>query len=170
MVLPPYLQNRFACGELLRLALIHDLPEALAGDVSLSSQIRYPELRVHKKEKEAEAAAAIRAVLPAPLNQQFFALFSEYEAGVTPESRLVKLLDKLEATLQSNLYHDGDVRYWGKCDCGDWYYRNALTPHPEVNELNEPAVSALQEEIIRLSRENILKSGLSLPETEAAAQ
>jgi hypothetical protein len=45
-----------------------------------------------------------------------------------------------------------------------------LTPHPEVNELNEPAVSALQEEIIRLSRENILKSGLSLPETEAAAQ
>lgn len=170
LVLTPYLQNRFACGELLRLALIHDLPEALAGDVSLSSQIRYPELRVHKKEKEAEAAAAIRAVLPAPLNQQFFALFSEYEAGVTPESRLVKLLDKLEATLQSNLYHDGDVRYWGKCDCGDWYYRNALTPHPEVNELNEPAVSALQEEIIRLSRENILKSGLSLPETEAAAQ
>lgn len=170
LVLTPYLQNRFACGELLRLALIHDLPEALAGDVSLSSQIRYPELRVHKKEKEAEAAAAIRAVLPAPLNQQFFALFSEYEAAVTPESRLVKLLDKLEATLQSNLYHDGDVRYWGKCDCGDWYYRNALTPHPEVNELNEPAVSALQEEIIRLSRENILKSGLSLPETEAAAQ
>lgn len=52
LVLPPYLQNRFACGELLRLALIHDLPEALAGDVSLSSQIRYPELRVHKKKKK----------------------------------------------------------------------------------------------------------------------
>jgi len=170
LVLSPYFKNPADNGRLLRLALLHDLPESLSGDVSLSAQIRNPELRLSKKEREAEAVAAIRQMLPAPLNQQIHELYGEYRLQKTREARLVKLLDRLEATLQSNLYHDGDVRYWKECDGGDWYYRNSLTPHPEVNELNEQIVTALQKEIIRLSRKNILKCGLPLPETEAAAQ
>lgn len=170
LILTPYLEQPFDYTRTFELALVHDLPEALSGDISLSAQIKHPELKRLKHEKELTAINTIRNLLPPPLNHKIYQLFSEYKDRATREAKIIKLLDKLEGTLQSNLYHDGDVRYWRKCDGGDWYYSNAVTPRPLTAELNEPALTALQQEIIDLSTCNILKCGLRLPETKVAAQ
>lgn len=170
LVIFPHLEKNYDYGKALLLSLFHDLPEALSGDVPLSAQIRYPELKALKKEKEEAAIKTIRNLLPPPLNQQVYELFAEYENAQTAEAELIKVLDKLESTLQSNLCRDGDVRYWAECDCGDWYYVNAITPRPKVCQLAEPVVSALEDEIIRISRANMVACGIKLPDAVTAAQ
>ncbi len=40
------------------------------------------------------------------LAPQWLALFEEYEAGETPESKFVKYLDKLDMALMARIYED----------------------------------------------------------------
>ena len=85
----------------IRMALTHDLCEAIAGDFT-------PECPISKEEKhklEREAMEEIRRVLDSsPLGQELLDLWEEYEAGETIESRYVKDIDKFEMILQADEY------------------------------------------------------------------
>jgi putative hydrolase of HD superfamily len=83
-------------SRLLRMCLVHDLGEALGGDVPA------PEQRAAAPKAGQERADLLRltASLPAPLRDEIVALWDEYEAATTPEARLAKGLDKLETILQ----------------------------------------------------------------------
>lgn len=81
---------------LLELCVVHDLGEALAGDV--------PAVRQRPDDGRAarERADLVRlcAPLPEATRARIVALYDEYEAGETRESVLAKGLDKIETILQ----------------------------------------------------------------------
>ena len=83
-------------ARLLKICLIHDLGEALHGDVPAPEQS--PE--AGKAAREREDLQAVLAPLPVRLRQELIALWDEYEAARTPEAQLAKGLDKLETILQ----------------------------------------------------------------------
>jgi putative hydrolase of HD superfamily len=81
---------------LLKMCLIHDLGEAISGDVPAPSQ---SELRP-KAEQERADLLQLTSSLPAALQHEILQLWDEYEAVTSPEARLAKGLDKLETILQ----------------------------------------------------------------------
>ena len=162
LMVQPYLKHPADYGKMLELALVHDLVEARSGDYSLSAQMADPSLRAQKKAKEREAALYYQEILPPPLNDKIYDLFMEYETRQTREAKLVWALDKLEANLQANRFHDDDVRYWAECENGNIYYQMAVTKKTQIKDLDEEIISELEEAIIKLSEENIKKCNISL--------
>jgi putative hydrolase of HD superfamily len=83
-------------SRLLRMCLIHDLGEAIGGDVPAPEQT--PE--AGKAARERADLLELTASLPSALGREIVELWDEYEAAATPEARLAKGLDKLETILQ----------------------------------------------------------------------
>ncbi|HYD53696.1 MAG TPA: HD domain-containing protein [Gemmatimonadaceae bacterium] len=86
-------------GRLLPMLLVHDLGEAIRGDIPA------PEQAAAGASKAAEERAdllALLAPLPEAMRAELTALWDEYEANATAESRVAKALDKLETILQHN--------------------------------------------------------------------
>lgn len=90
----------------VRLALVHDLAEALVGDIT-------PFDGVSKEEKfrlEEEAMQRIAASAGSPgLAAELVALWREYDAGETREARLVKDVDKLEMLVTAHAYEEAQA-------------------------------------------------------------
>ncbi|RRR67974.1 MAG: HD domain-containing protein [Candidatus Viridilinea halotolerans] len=84
--------------KLLKLCILHDLGEALTGDVSAVAQIHQPP----KAAEERAALQTLTASLPNALQAEFLALWDEYEAATSREAQSVKALDKLETIIQHN--------------------------------------------------------------------
>lgn len=78
----------------LRMAVVHDLGEVVSGDI--------PAIR-QSGDKSAEERIDFLSLLdglPTSRAQDMTGLWDEYEAGQTPEARVVKALDKMETILQ----------------------------------------------------------------------
>jgi putative hydrolase of HD superfamily len=83
-------------ARLLKICLIHDLGEALHGDVP--APLQSPDAA--KAAREREDLRAVLSPLPERLREELLGLWDEYEAAATPEAQLAKGLDKLETILQ----------------------------------------------------------------------
>jgi putative hydrolase of HD superfamily len=83
-------------ARLLKLCLVHDLAEAITGDLPATRQGG----RDGKAAAERAAMAVMTAPLAEPMRAELLALWEEYEAAETREGRLAKGLDKLETILQ----------------------------------------------------------------------
>jgi len=81
---------------LLKLCVIHDLGEALHGDIPAIHQ----DPAVDKAIEERCHFLELLAPLPADKQRDLLALWDEYNAAATPEARLAKAFDKLETVLQ----------------------------------------------------------------------
>ena len=80
-------------GRLLRLLVVHDLGEAVSGDIPAPLQTG------SKDDEERADLATLAAPLPAPARDRILALWDEYAAAETPEARLAKGLDRVETLL-----------------------------------------------------------------------
>jgi molybdopterin-biosynthesis enzyme MoeA-like protein/5'-deoxynucleotidase YfbR-like HD superfamily hydrolase len=83
-------------GRLLRICVVHDLGEALHGDIPAPEQ----STGLGKAVAERADLAQLLAPLPAAARDDILALWDEYEAAATPEAIAAKGLDKLETLLQ----------------------------------------------------------------------
>lgn len=83
-------------ARLLRMCLIHDLGEAIGGDVPAPAQT--PESG--KADRERADLLELTGSLPPTLQREIVELWDEYEAAATSEAKLAKGLDKLETILQ----------------------------------------------------------------------
>lgn len=83
-------------GRVLRMCLIHDLGEAFTGDIPAFSKSSQDEGR------EQALYEGWIAQFPPANRAQFQALLAEMTALATPEAKLYKALDKLEAVIQHN--------------------------------------------------------------------
>jgi len=83
-------------ARLLRMCLVHDLGEALSGDVPAPEQ----QAGAPKAGQERADLLRLSAPLPDRLRDDIVALWDEYEAAESREARLAKGLDKLETILQ----------------------------------------------------------------------
>lgn len=91
-------------GKVTRMALVHDLVEAYAGDTFIYDK---PEVLATKEKREKEALERIKVNFPD--FPSLHHLIEEYEARETRESRFVYALDKLVPIL--NIYTD-EGRTW----------------------------------------------------------
>jgi putative hydrolase of HD superfamily len=85
-------------GKLLRICLVHDLGEAISGDISAALQAALP----NKAEQERADLVQLVQPLPDAVRADLVALWDEYDAAASPEAKLAKGLDKLETILQHN--------------------------------------------------------------------
>ena len=89
-------------AKLVKICLVHDLGEAVGGDVPAPEQARRRAAGVAtgKGDDERRDLATLLQSLPTALKTEIAALWDEYEAAQTPEAKLAKALDKLETILQ----------------------------------------------------------------------
>jgi putative hydrolases of HD superfamily len=125
-------------GKVLKLAIIHDMAEAIVGDrppyephevpsrndpEALRAffsvrHLRTAENKAAKQRDENAAAKALISLMPDGVAAEIDTLWEEYEAQESPEARFVKQVDTLEAYLQSRTYAalDPDLPLWGFTD------------------------------------------------------
>ena len=86
----------------MKICLVHDLGEAVGGDVPAPEQARRRAAGVAtgKGQDERRDLMTLLGPLPAASREEIVALWDEYEAASTPEARLAKALDKLETIMQ----------------------------------------------------------------------
>ena len=85
-------------GRLLEICIVHDLGEAIGGDIPAIEQ----QPGTSKAAQEREDLLTLLAPLPERLQGKITARWDEYEAATTREAKLAKALDKLETILQHN--------------------------------------------------------------------
>jgi putative hydrolases of HD superfamily len=82
----------------LKLCVVHDLGEALSGDVPATAQID----AALKSDQERRDLHLLTRSLPDGQRQALLALWEDYEGAGSPEARVVKALDKIETIIQHN--------------------------------------------------------------------
>ena len=122
----------------LRMCLVHDFGEAVTGDIPSFQKTTSDEKR------EERAVADMLAPLPQPVRGESEALFAEMDAMATPEARIYKALDKLEAVLQHN---EAPLETWTELEYG----LNLI--YGEENAAEFPWLRALREELRRDTEE-----------------
>ncbi len=83
-------------AKLVKMCLVHDLGEALGGDIPAPAQ----QAGAPKADRERADLVQLIAPLPPAVRGEILELWDEYEAAVSPEARVAKGLDKLETILQ----------------------------------------------------------------------
>lgn len=97
-------------GRLLAIALVHDLAEALVGDLPASASRLFGKAAKH----EAERKAMLELLGALPQGEHYLELWEEYCRGGSPEARLVKALDRLEMLAQAVAYERAGSRGLGE--------------------------------------------------------
>ena len=85
-------------GKVLKMCVLHDLGEALHGDIPAVQQ----DQNLHKSAQERADLQTLMQTLPPRIADDFMSLWEDYENAGSPEARIVKGLDKLETILQHN--------------------------------------------------------------------
>jgi putative hydrolase of HD superfamily len=130
----------------VKIALIHDLAEAITGDIDarLISQKVFT-----KEEKEAEELKAMedfRKMLPGDLGEEIFSLWEEYNQGKTMEGRYIKALDKIETSIhtlemgRAGFDDDELIGMYGKKEVMDF---------PELKDMYDLVKGEIREEFER---------------------
>ncbi len=128
----------------IRMCLIHDLGEAVTGDIPSFLKTTADEAT------EEEAVERLLAPLPEALRLEFTGLFREMEELATPEARLFKVIDKLEAVIQHN---ESPISTWEALE----YQLQREYGQREAKWF--PQTAALREAILRQTEEKIAAEG-----------
>ena len=89
----------------VKMSLVHDLPEAICGDVATRIKEELQKIpNREKEERERNAMESMASSLPEALGKEIKSLWEEFEAMQTKEARLVYELDRLEAIFQAVEY------------------------------------------------------------------
>ena len=90
-------------NKVIRMCLIHDLGEAFTGDIPTFDKTEADSLR------EDNLFENWVQTLPSQTREEFSVLLAEMKAMETPEAKIYKALDKLEAVIQHN---ESDLSTW----------------------------------------------------------
>ena len=126
--------------KVIRMCLIHDLGEAITGDI--------PSFEKTDSDESAEDSAVSGFVnqLPEYWKKQLGEMYSEMNELKTPEAKLYKALDKLEAVIQHN---EADISTWLPLE-----YELQLTYGTEECSFNE-YINSLRDEVRSVSERKI---------------
>ena len=87
-------------ARLIKICIVHDLGEAIGGDIPAPEQARRTAAgAANKSADERRDLASLVAPLATAQQTEILELWDEYEHAATPEARLAKALDKLETIL-----------------------------------------------------------------------
>jgi 5'-deoxynucleotidase len=88
--------------KIVRMALLHDVHEALIGDYDYfdKKKIGLNEVKL----REEEAISSVFSVLPETIKQKYISLADEYRVQETDDSKLVRQVDQMEMIMQALEY------------------------------------------------------------------
>ncbi|ORY83646.1 HD domain-containing protein [Protomyces lactucae-debilis] len=122
---------------MMALALVHDLAEAIVGDIT-------PRDNVPKLEKQRLEQAAMEHICTVTLpvghagaRRDIMSLFEEYEERASPEARYVKDLDTFELLVQVTEY---EVREGFRKNLGHFLDGKETISHPQVRAWRDEAL------------------------------
>lgn len=104
------LQPEMERGKLLSIALLHDIAEALVGDLPFSAR----RLFGADVKQQAEQRAMVEMLSGLPQASIYLNLWTEYAEGTSREARLVKQLDRVEMLSQALAYERAGSRVMGE--------------------------------------------------------
>jgi putative hydrolase of HD superfamily len=84
--------------KVVSMALVHDFGEVYAGDLIPGDAVSAGE----KHQREAASVQEVFAKLPG--GEAYLQLWDEFEAGLSPEARFLRQMDRLEMGLQAHVY------------------------------------------------------------------
>jgi len=90
--------NELDLSKVLSMSVIHDLGEAIVGDITPHDKISID------KKHELELDAIKKLTTSTKKQNEILKLWHEYESNNTPESKFVKACDKLDMALQAAIY------------------------------------------------------------------
>lgn len=102
LTLKPYLPASLDFFKMVKMALLHDIVEIDAGDVIAFDLAA----RAANEENEKAAAKRIFGLVPGALGEEFLALWEEYEASESPESKYAQVIDRVMPMIL-NLHNGG---------------------------------------------------------------
>jgi putative hydrolases of HD superfamily len=121
--------DKIDATKLLRMAVTHDLCEAIAGDITPHCQNQGS-----RRDFEEEAMQQIARIVGEPLGSELAALWKEYEDQTTPLAVVVKDLDKFEMLAQAFEYEQVHLN---NCPAG-------IDPMRDTPSLSSTAIGASQ--------------------------
>lgn len=89
--------------KMLQMALLHDLPEVITGDLTPSEKAKA------NKNSEENAMKRLLALLPKGVRGKYIEVWHEYATCETDEAKAVRQLEKLEMALQAKEYEKAEV-------------------------------------------------------------
>lgn len=129
---PPALAAKLDIARCTKMALIHDMAEALVGDITPRDGVDKPE----KSRREAETMEYLCKRLLGKVNgglngEEIASIWREYEDSETPESHFVHDIDKIELIHQMVEY---EKLYGGKINLVEFGRVAARIEMPEIKE------------------------------------
>ena len=139
-LLREYANESVDIGRVMIMCLIHDIVEIEAGDTYAFDD----ENLKTQKEREDQAKEKIYSLLPEDQKAEFIALFDEFEAYETPESKFAHAMDNVQPLM---LNHSNGGSDWQEhhMDAGHVYGRQnktALGSEKLFREFVDPAIQA----------------------------
>jgi putative hydrolases of HD superfamily len=127
---PPSLSSRINIQHCMKMALVHDMAEALVGDITPMDGVAKDE----KSRRESTTMDYFTKTLLGKVNggmtgKDLMDIWQEYEDGQTLESQFVHDVDKIELVLQMLEYEKSRE---GKVDLGEFTWVASRIQLPEV--------------------------------------
>jgi len=101
LVMAPFAGPGVDIGRVIRMLILHDLVEIDAGDVPIHSQNGAAHGSAAQMAAEDAAADRLFGMLPAGQGAGLRALWTEFEANVTPDAIFAKSLDRAQPVMQN---------------------------------------------------------------------
>jgi len=114
IVIHPHLDFSADLNHTLKLIIIHDLAEILAGDYHAFKNV--PQ---NKHQLEKKSLQKLLHNLPIATQNEIVSLWEEFEDNLTPEAKFAQSLDKLEVLIQHN---QADISTWDEKEYDFNYY------------------------------------------------
>ncbi|MDA3853673.1 MAG: HD domain-containing protein [Bacteroidales bacterium] len=109
MVLSDYSDAKIDLQKVIKMVLIHDIVEIDAGDTFL-----YDQNKDHDNtEEELKSAKRIFGILPEKQAEEYIAIWTEFEDGISNEAKFAKSMDRLEPLLQNTSNNGGTWKEFG---------------------------------------------------------
>lgn len=127
-------------NKVILMGLVHDWGEAVTGDIP-----SFFKTDQHRMEEDKEVQNLLKE-LPAPYHEELMLLFQEMAELKTPEAKLYKALDRLEAVIQHN---EAEISTWLplEYELNQIYGEEEAKAFPYVQQLRELAKDITKDKI-----------------------
>lgn len=137
------LKLKIDAGHAVKIALVHDLAEAITGDID-ATLIKSNQITKEEKNKlENKAMLKMKSELPQELGDEIYNLWMEYENASSKEARYVKAMDKIETTI--HLISEGHEKF-DDIDLIATYADKCVKSCPELKNFLRVVKEKLKEE------------------------
>lgn len=126
--------------KVIEMGIIHDLGEAVTGDI--------PSFLKTEEDSQVERTAleSLLELLPSPQKERMEKLYQEMEEMKSPEAKVYKALDKLEAVIQHN---EAPLSTWLplEYELNQTYGNEEANAHPRLRQLRDTAIEDTKQKL-----------------------